>query len=98
MAIREALRLGTRDARLFYHAGMIALAARDKAAARSYLERALALSPQFDLMQAFERQKSDGGSIGAIRAEKLEIAEYGNFNESQRQGVESDLCRLTGLS
>jgi tetratricopeptide (TPR) repeat protein len=49
---REALRLGTRDARLFYHAGMIASAAGDRTSARDYLERALKLSPQFDPLQA----------------------------------------------
>src|SRR5215207_85447 len=40
-ALREALRLGTRDARLYYHAGMIERAAGDRGAARDYLERAL---------------------------------------------------------
>jgi tetratricopeptide (TPR) repeat protein len=51
-AIKEVLRLGTKDARLFYHAGMIAQAAGDKSAARDYLKRALALNPQFDPLQA----------------------------------------------
>src|SRR5712691_6811260 len=51
-AIKEALRLGTKDARLFYHAGMIARAAGDKNGARDYLKRALALNPQFDPLQA----------------------------------------------
>lgn len=51
-AIQEALRLGTRDARLFYHAGMIARAAGDNSAAADYLKRALELSPQFDPIQA----------------------------------------------
>lgn len=50
--IREALRLGTQDARLFYHAGMIARAAGDGDEARQYLKRALDLSPQFDPVQA----------------------------------------------
>lgn len=50
--IREALRLGTQDARLFYHAGMIAQASGDNTAARDYLKRALDLSPQFDPVQA----------------------------------------------
>ncbi|MGI9106998.1 MAG: tetratricopeptide repeat protein [Pyrinomonadaceae bacterium] len=51
-AIKEALRLQTADARLLYHAGMIARAAGDKNGARDYLKRALALSPQFDPLQA----------------------------------------------
>jgi len=51
-AIKEALRLGTRDAKLYYHAGMIAKAAGDRSAARSYIERALKLNPQFDPLQA----------------------------------------------
>ncbi|HEX8457510.1 MAG TPA: tetratricopeptide repeat protein [Pyrinomonadaceae bacterium] len=51
-AIKDALRLGTEDARLFYHAGMIARAAGDAEGARKFLERALALNPQFDPLQA----------------------------------------------
>jgi tetratricopeptide (TPR) repeat protein len=50
--IGEALRLGTQDARLFYHAGMIARAAGDTATAHDFLKRALDLSPQFDPVQA----------------------------------------------
>jgi tetratricopeptide (TPR) repeat protein len=51
-AMKEALKLGTQDAKLFYHAGMIARAAGDKAAARDLLQRALKLNPQFDPLQA----------------------------------------------
>lgn len=51
-AIKQALRLGTQDAKLFYHAGMIASGAGDEQAARAYLTRALTLSPQFDPLQA----------------------------------------------
>lgn len=50
-ATREALRLGTKDSALLYHAGMIARAAGDKRAARDYLQRALTLNPQFDPLQ-----------------------------------------------
>jgi tetratricopeptide (TPR) repeat protein len=57
-AIKEALKLGTRDARLFYHAGMIAKAAGDNAAAADYLKRALALNPQFDALQSLTAQKT----------------------------------------
>jgi tetratricopeptide (TPR) repeat protein len=51
-AIAQALRLGTKDARLFYHAGMIARAAGEKDQARDLLRRALDLSPGFDPLQA----------------------------------------------
>lgn len=51
-AMKEALQFNTQDARLLYHAGMIARAAGDKAAATDYLKRALALNPQFDPLQA----------------------------------------------
>jgi Flp pilus assembly protein TadD len=51
-AMNDALRLGTQDARLLYHAGMIAQAAGDKSSASDYLKRALALNPQFDPLQA----------------------------------------------
>lgn len=50
-AMKEALRLGTRDAKLFYHAGMIARAVGDRASARDYLQHALRLNPQFDPLQ-----------------------------------------------
>jgi tetratricopeptide (TPR) repeat protein len=51
-AVKDALRLGAQDAKLFYHAGMIARAARDGAAAREYLQRALNLNPGFDPRQS----------------------------------------------
>ena len=57
-AIKEALRLGTQDARLFYHAGMIARAAGDRAVAREHLKRALALNPQFDPLQSIIARKT----------------------------------------
>jgi tetratricopeptide (TPR) repeat protein len=57
-AIKEALRLETRDARLFYHAGMIADAAGDRDRAREYLTRALTLSPEFDPLQATLARKA----------------------------------------
>ena len=50
--MKEALRLGTRDARLYYHAGLVAQAAGDRAGAISFLERALALNPGFDPKQS----------------------------------------------
>jgi tetratricopeptide (TPR) repeat protein len=43
--MRRALELGTRDAMLFYHAGMIAAALGDTASAHARLETALAINP-----------------------------------------------------
>lgn len=51
-AIKDALRLGTQDAKLFYHAGLIARAAGDTTQANTYLQRAAQLNPQFDPLQA----------------------------------------------
>ena len=51
-AMTEALRLGTRDPLLYFHAGMIAGKRGDTAAARTHLEQALALNPQFHIFYA----------------------------------------------
>jgi tetratricopeptide (TPR) repeat protein len=53
-AMREALRLGTKDARLYYHAGMIAAASGRPVEGRDWLARALALNPAFDFAAAGE--------------------------------------------
>ena len=44
---QEALKLGTKDASLYFHAGMIAQALGDTAAAREHLEQVLAINPHF---------------------------------------------------
>ena len=51
-AIKEALRLGTKDAQLFYHAGMIEKASGNANEAKRLLEASLKLNPSFDLLQA----------------------------------------------
>jgi len=48
----EALRLGTRDARIHYHAGMIARALGHKREATINLQLALKLNPFFDILQS----------------------------------------------
>lgn len=61
----EALKLGTRDALLHYHAGMIAFALGDKAEAQAQLGDALKINPYFSLRRTQEAQKTlatlDGG-------------------------------------
>jgi tetratricopeptide (TPR) repeat protein len=50
-AMQQALAVGTQDAKLLYHAGMIDAALGRTADARTMLERALALDPSFDPLQ-----------------------------------------------
>jgi hypothetical protein len=57
-AITEALRLGTRDARILYHAGMIAVAAGEHKRGREYLTQAVTLNPGFDPVQASIARKT----------------------------------------
>ncbi len=56
-AITEALRLGTHDARIYYHAGMIYQGLGDTASAGKYLKMALATNPAFDVLQAENANK-----------------------------------------
>src|SRR5262245_14410973 len=48
-AIDQALRLGTKDAKLFFHAGMIYFSLDEKDRAKEFLGRALAINPYFHL-------------------------------------------------
>ena len=50
--MKSAMELGTRDAMLYYHAGMIYRALGEEKQAEQMLSRALAINPHFDLMQA----------------------------------------------
>lgn len=51
-AIEEALRLGTRDAGINYHAGMIYQVLGDRQRAARHLNLALEINPTFDVLQA----------------------------------------------
>jgi tetratricopeptide (TPR) repeat protein len=57
----EALRLGTRDPRLLYHAGMIAYALGESGRGADYLRQALAINPAFDVLQADVARAKLGG-------------------------------------
>jgi tetratricopeptide (TPR) repeat protein len=52
--MKSALELGTQDAMLFYHAGMIEQSLGNSAAAKVYLEKALAVNPYFHPTQPEE--------------------------------------------
>ena len=52
LAMTQALRLGTQDARFFFHAGMIYHRLGKQSAAQAYLRRALQLNPRFHPLQA----------------------------------------------
>ena len=54
----RALALGTQDARLYYHAGMIAYALRLSDQSRQYLELALSINPHFSILQSIDAQKT----------------------------------------
>lgn len=58
--MEKAMRLGTPDAKLYYHLGMIQLAQGDTNSGRAHLRRALELSPGFDPLQARLARKALG--------------------------------------
>ena len=62
--IREAMRLKTRDARILFHAGMIANADGDVREAVRLLDSALALNPGFDIIRAAEARSVLAGLKG----------------------------------
>lgn len=57
-AMKDALRLGTRDPRLLYHAGMIANAVGDRRGAAKHLRDALKINAAFDPLQADEAKRT----------------------------------------
>lgn len=50
--IKVAMKLNTGDARMLYHAGIIAKAKGNRAEAKQFLSQALQTNPKFDLLQA----------------------------------------------
>jgi tetratricopeptide (TPR) repeat protein len=57
-AITAALQLGTKDARLFFHAGMIHHRLGDHDKARDYLQRALAANPYFHILHVVVAERT----------------------------------------
>jgi tetratricopeptide (TPR) repeat protein len=57
-AMTQALRMGTRDAIMEYHAGMIEAALGDKQKAAAHLQRALAINPHFHVLFAPQAAKT----------------------------------------
>lgn len=55
-AINEAMRLKTKDALFFYHAGMIEKGLGNTKAAKELLQKALQTNPSFDVLQAEKAQ------------------------------------------
>ena len=54
----HALAMGTQDAHLFYHAGMIAYALHDDTQAQGYLEQALEINSHFSILFAEQAQQT----------------------------------------
>src|SRR5258706_4371025 len=50
--MQQAMKLGTQDAMLYYHAGMIARALGENEQAEQMLSRGLKINPHFDILQA----------------------------------------------
>ena len=50
--MEQAMALGTRDARLYYHAAMIALELGNPSQAREYLEQVMEINPKFSILDA----------------------------------------------
>jgi tetratricopeptide (TPR) repeat protein len=66
-AAERATRLGTRDARLWYHLGAIRAALGDVDGGRQWARRALALNPAFDLVGAREAAQLAGAGAPTAR-------------------------------
>lgn len=71
-AMDEALRLKTRDARFFYHAGMIADALGEQKSAVKYLKLALEINPAFDIFHADIARQTLAKSMEASVSKKSE--------------------------
>ena len=69
--------LGTRDAKLFYHAGMIAARVGKTAEGIAHLERALATNPNFHVLQ---------GDVARATLDELRSSTRSAGGEKDRDG------------
>jgi tetratricopeptide (TPR) repeat protein len=69
-AMEKALRLGTQDAKLFYHAGMIYHRIGELAKAKEFFQRALAANPHFHILFADHAAKT----VKEIEAAEADVA------------------------
>jgi tetratricopeptide (TPR) repeat protein len=76
-AIEKALKMGTKDAKLFFHAGMIYFSLGEKDRAKEFLARALAINPDFHILFA---------ETAAAILQKLEHKVDQAGIENERQG------------
>jgi tetratricopeptide (TPR) repeat protein len=72
-AIAHALQPGSADALIFFHAGMIRQRLGDASAAKTFLQRALDLSPQFNVRHA-ESARAALASLQAAEAQSASAA------------------------
>jgi tetratricopeptide (TPR) repeat protein len=69
-AIQQALKMGTKDAKIFYHAGII-FWENNRAKSRKYLQKALELNPHFHPLFAkiaHQKLQSKGTTVGTTSA------------------------------
>jgi tetratricopeptide (TPR) repeat protein len=74
-AIQEALKLGTKDAKLLFHAGMIYQALGETDKAKDFLARALAMNPQFHVLLA-DKARTILGQLEELSTEANSAQEH----------------------
>lgn len=82
-SIDEALRLGTRDARIHYHAGMIEQALGNRRDAAKHLQLALKINPSFDVLQADVARQTLRASLPETARVHLARTASGYRNETR---------------
>jgi tetratricopeptide (TPR) repeat protein len=74
-AIEQALKLGTKDAKLLFHAGMIYQALGETDRAKDFLARALAMNPQFHVLLA-DKARTILGQLEELSTEANSAQEH----------------------